>query len=269
MLVPSPTLRESVALYSIVVQLGAAEKGHIPATLGRAIHSQVMQWLQLGDAAVAQAVHSSQVAPLGLSGLIGRRRKGATQPDDSFYFRISLLDGDLLEPLLEGVEVWGPEPISLGKFPFILRSVEALPGGHQQVRIGDYNLLCRAAPTRDDIALEFTSPTSFKQQKTIQPFPLPDLVYGSLLRRWNTFAPQRLHLPNIEWQGMVSAFDLHTRALRLEGGPEIGSVGWVKYRFPDPEQARIATILAHYAFYAGVGRKTTMGMGQATMTKPQ
>jgi hypothetical protein len=28
---------------------------------------------------------------------------------------------------------------------------------------------------------------------------------------------------------------------------EIGAVGWARYRFSNPEQARIATILAHYA----------------------
>jgi CRISPR-associated endoribonuclease Cas6 len=113
------------------------------------------------------------------------------------------------------------------------------------------------------IKLEFITPTAFKQgKKTIQPFPLPELVFGSLLRRWNVFAPEDLHFPQVEWQGMVSAFDLKTQVLRLEGGPQIGSVGWVRYRFPDAEQARIASILAQYAFFAGVGYKTTMGMGQ-------
>ena len=48
----------------------------------------------------------------------------------------------------------------------------------------------------------------------------------------------------------------------MEAGAEIGTVGWVKYRFPDPEQARIATILANFAVFSGVGRKTAMGMGQ-------
>ena len=46
---------------------------------------------------------------------------------------------------------------------------------------------------------------------------------------------------------------------------EIGAVGWARYRFSNPEQARIASILAHYAFFAGVGRKTTMGMGQVIL----
>jgi len=36
----------------------------------------------------------------------------------------------------------------------------------------------------------------------------------------------------------------------MEGGSEIGTQGWVRYRFPDIEQAKNATVLAHFAFFA-------------------
>lgn len=94
---------------------------------------------------------------------------------------------------------------------------------------------------------------------------MPELVFNSLLRRWNCVASEDLRFPKLEWQGMIAAYDLKTYALRMESGSEIGAQGWVRYRFPDPEQARIATILAHFAFFAGVGRKTAMGMGQVIL----
>jgi CRISPR-associated endoribonuclease Cas6 len=87
------------------------------------------------------------------------------------------------------------------------------------------------------------------------------LVFGNLLRRWNTFAPVELQFPNLEWQGVVSAYNLKTRTLTLNSTAEIGTTGWVKYRFNDPQQVKVATILAHFAEFAGVGRKTGMGMG--------
>lgn len=47
----------------------------------------------------------------------------------------------------------------------------------------------------------------------------------------------------------------------MKVGAEIGNCGWVRYEFP--EKAAIATVLAHEACFAGIGRKTAMKMGQA------
>lgn len=74
-----------------------------------------------------------------------------------------------------------------------------------------------------------------------------------------------MHFPPVEWNGLVSAYELKTYAMKMEGGGEIGAEGRVKYRFADAEQAKIATVLANFACFSGVGRKTTMGMGQTIL----
>lgn len=53
--------------------------------------------------------------------------------------------------------------------------------------------------------------------------------------------------------------------MKMEGGAEIGAEAGVKYRFTDSEQARIVTILAHFACFSAIGRKTAMGMGQVNI----
>jgi CRISPR-associated endoribonuclease Cas6 len=136
---------------------------------------------------------------------------------------------------------------------------------HRLAGSADYRLLASTPQTTTDIELNFLSPTSFKQSRGIQPFPLPELVFGSLHRRWNAFAPEELSFPAVEWEGLVSAYELKTHALKMEGGSEIGAQGWVRYRFSNPEQAKLATVLAHFAFFSGVGRKTSMGMGQTQL----
>lgn len=259
---PNP---KQYVLQSIVIELGAAEKGKPPSTLGRAIHGKVLHWLSLANPELAKTVHAAQSSPISLSGLLGNRRPKGTQPGDKFYFRISLLDGSLLEPLLNGIQIAEQETIVFGKFPFVMRNYFAFPGTHRLAGSTDYSSLFQSSKISNDIQLNFLSPTSFKQQQGIQPFPLPELVFGNLQRRWNTFAPTEFEIPPIEWQGLVSAYELKTHALRLEGGAEIGAQGWVRYRFPIPEQAQVASVLAHFAFFAGVGRKTTMGMGQTQL----
>ncbi|MGL4498985.1 MAG: CRISPR-associated protein Cas5, partial [Planktothrix sp.] len=95
---------KSFNLYAIVVQIAAINKGYLPPTLGRAIHAQVLHWLQMGDPNASEYVHNSQDSPISLSGLIGHRRGSGIRSGDEFYFRIGLLNGSLIEPLLNGIE---------------------------------------------------------------------------------------------------------------------------------------------------------------------
>jgi CRISPR-associated endoribonuclease Cas6 len=253
-------------LQSLVVELGAAKQGKPPATLGRAIHACVLNWLSNGDSQLANEIHKSQISPFCLSGLIGNRRQPYSLEGDHFLLRIGILEPSLIQPLLKGIEQQEIEKLNLGNFPFVIRQIYSIPQSHRLSKLTDYYSLAIYSPTIKEIELKFLSPTSFKQKQCIQPFPLPELVFNSLLRKWNHFAPVELHFSEIEWTGLVSAYDLKTHALRLEGGAEIGCQGWVKYLFLDSEQARIASILANFAFYSGVGRKTTMGMGQVQLS---
>ncbi|WP_414526651.1 CRISPR-associated endoribonuclease Cas6 [Nodularia chucula] len=249
---------KSTNLYAVVIQLGAASQQTISGTFNQALHTQVIDWL---TSANIQIDHS-QVSPFSLSGLMGNIRQGGTKPGDDFTFRICLLNGDLIQPLLQSIEQWGRKPLTLEKCPFVIRSIYTLPGSHPLADFNNYAVLAEKTPVFNDITLKFLSPTSFKQNQAIQPFPLPELVFGSLLRRWNIFAPPEFHFPQVEFNSFISAFELKTSALKIENKTEIGAKGWVRYRFMDSEQARIATVLANFASFAGVGRKTAMGMGQ-------
>jgi len=235
--------KESLHVLQIALSFTAPQ----PQDLGGAIRALVFNWLATADAALASRLQRDNCPPFTV----------AIQSSGSYglLLRITLLQRELLAPLLWGLRddlgsevILADIPCRLGKWIDIAHKCS-------------FESLCQVPPT-DAIALEFLSPTSFKQNQLIQPFPLPELVFGNLLRRWNTFAPVELQFPNLEWQGVVSAYNLKTRTLTLNSTAEIGTTGWVKYRFNDPQQVKVATILAHFAEFAGVGRKTGMGMGQ-------
>jgi CRISPR-associated endoribonuclease Cas6 len=249
-------------LYSIAIELSTSKTGQPPPTLGRAIHAQVLHWLSLGDPDLATAIHDSQSPPLSISVLSRMRHYGDTRAGDIFYFRIGLLTGDSLFPLLRGIDRWNSNSLVLNQFPFVLREIYTLPNTHPAADCTDYYFLTDVDRIPEKMTLHFFSPTSFKQKQEIQLFPTPELVFGSLQRRWNIHAPPELHLPDLEWRGMVTAYDLKTVAMKELGGVELGTRGWVSYQFSEPALARSAFILARFSFYAGVGRKVTMGMGQ-------
>ncbi|MBG1266377.1 CRISPR system precrRNA processing endoribonuclease RAMP protein Cas6 [Nostoc sp. WHI] len=235
---------DSHALHMIQISVASAAP---PPTLGRAIHAQCFRWFANADTALAENLHQQNTLPLTVAVQYVSPQK--------MQLRITLLKKELLAPLLWGLSTNLGESIMLAGIPCQLgKSIDIL-------QASSFEKLVQTT-TQSVIELRFLSPTSFKQNRGVQPFPLPELVFNSLLRRWNTFAPPELQFPEVEWNGLVSAYDLKTHALKMEGGAEIGAQGWVKYRFLDSDQARIATILAHFATFAGVGRKTAMGMGQ-------
>ncbi|MBW4418981.1 MAG: CRISPR-associated endoribonuclease Cas6 [Myxacorys californica WJT36-NPBG1] len=254
---------EATALQTLVIKLGAAGNGDFSLSCSRALHAQVLKWFQLGQPQISQAIHDSQESPISLSGLMGKRFGRVVQEGDEFYFRVGLLNGNLLEPLLKGLEQWESQVVLLSKFPFVIKDINMLPGSHFLVGSSDYTLLAQMPSDAKALTLRFLSPTSFKlaQNRYIQPVPLPDSVFGSLQRRWNTFAPKELRFPKTQWAGLICDFEIKSQRLNLDRTVELGSVGWVRYQFPDLQQARIANVLAHFAFFSGVGRKTAMGMG--------
>ncbi len=238
------------ALHVIQILISPAEP--LPPTMGRAIHAQCLKWLASADTVIAEQLHQQDSLPITLAIKFS--------PPRQMQLRIALLRRELLAPLLWGLsEDLGGE-ITLAGIPCrIGKSVEIL-------RASSFEKLAQV-PSEQVVELQFLSPTSFKQSQDIQPFPLPELVFGNLHRRWNAFAPEHLQFPAVEWKGLSCAYELKTYSLKMEGGSEIGTQGWVRYRFPDIEQAKIATVLAHFAFFAGVGRKTAMGMGQVRLSE--
>lgn len=222
----------------------------LPPTIGRAIHALFYKWISAADEAIAQSLHqSTDRLPVSL----GTRSLAPKKLE----LRIALVDKMLLSPLLWGLSQDLGKEISITKVPCSISPHVEL------VTSSGFEKLHSLSPQKE-ITLDFKTPTSFKQgKKRIQPFLLPELVFSGLRKRWNAFAPEHLKIPFVEeWTGFVAAYDLKTHALRMERGPEKGAQGWVTYEFPDPEQAKLATVLAHFAFFAGVGRKTAMGMGQ-------
>ncbi|MEP0819342.1 MULTISPECIES: CRISPR-associated endoribonuclease Cas6 [Trichocoleus] len=258
---------EPETLQTLVIHLRAARSGPLPSACNRAIHAQVLEWFRQGDPNVSEAIHKSQESPFIISGLMSKRQETEAKAGNEFHFRIGLLSGNLMKPLLEGFQKLEDTPFSLAEFPFVIQSINMLPSTDLWVCSSSYTLLAKTPLILNELTLKYLSPVSFKLNtgQGIQAFPLLEAAFGSLYRRWNAFAPENLKLPKIHWNGWVSDYELRTEKVKIKNSVELGAVGWVTYRFPDPEQAKAATILAHFAFFSGVGRKTAMGMGQTRL----
>lgn len=139
------------------------------------------------------------------------------------------------------------------------------------------------------ITLEFASLTTFNrsnQQNRIYGnyyamLPLPLYIFPMLANRWHDLAPPEL-APLIQRERIeqyiqddgivIHDHDLRTHHVTYTSHPQRGFVGTCTYhlRGPDEEMTPDAPLnvrhqlllLARFAFYAGIGYKTAMGMGQ-------
>ncbi|BFH76641.1 CRISPR-associated endoribonuclease Cas6 [Thermus thermophilus] len=203
---------------------------------------------------VAPEVHDQGENPFAL-GFGGR--EGAA------WARVSLLVEGLYARLAPRLYALEGEEVRLGP-PFRVRAV--LQEGHPWAGVSTYPRLFQGPPSRD-LALRFASPTFFRRKGVHYPVPEPRLVLESLLRRLEAFGP--LKAP----EGVREALLERTTVRSLEGRTlpartevdTAGFVGRVVYHLPraTEEEALWLSALGRFAFYSGVGAKTSLGYGRA------
>jgi CRISPR-associated endoribonuclease Cas6 len=130
----------------------------------------------------------------------------------------------------------------------------------------------------------FVTPTVFSMGEKdwgarFELLPLPHLVFSSLATNWNAFMPMPT-LPIQEVQSIdkaelenyvkeyvvITSHETRSTQLTIKGHPQVGFTGRVQYRLMDKKPpahlAATLTALVQFANFAGIGYKTTMGMGQ-------
>lgn len=119
----------------------------------------------------------------------------------------------------------------------------------------------RAVPVR----VHFRTPTTFHSLGRTLPLPVPQLVFGSLLQRWQQWSSIDLGLAAgevVEKHTAIARHRLRGDVLQLEGRQPAFS-GWADFTLvrPPAGYAGLLALLALFGEYAGVGQKTAMGLG--------
>jgi len=266
-------------IVAAVVHLEALEEGAIHRPTGRDVHGLWFEQWQRVDAHLADRLHAGPgVRPFALSPLMGlpRPRRGAVPVETGgrAWFRLTSLSDDLSDRLEAEWLPRLPEVVVLGGLRW--RMAGATTEGHpwagraDMQRLAEERLLNRSPP--DAWRVTFSTPTAFHGAEGHIPFPLPNLLLGSWLRRWEVFGPVRLpsDLAKRARTGLVvSAYALKTLPLREGRRTTIGCVGSVTLRAlrMKPGERAALDLLAAYAFWCGSGHRTTQGMGM-TRARP-
>ena len=182
------------------------------------------------------------------------------------WWRISLLDDRLFSQL---TQLWlnlnPSQPWHLGSADLSITSILGTPqSGQPWANFATYAQLYEQASESDrQLDFAFCTPTAFRQMQFDSALPTRDLVFNSLLRRWNQHSGLTFS------EGLVecifpSFFDIRTEIVSDSRSKFIGCVGAINFRIlgdVNPLVIKQINTLADFALYSGIGRKTPMGMG--------
>jgi CRISPR-associated endoribonuclease Cas6 len=271
------------SLYSLVLTLAPIREATVSATAGHQAHAAFLKTVQEADAALAEALHAPNVPnrPFTVSPLmgVGEPRDGRVwlSPEWDYWLRFTILDPRLFERFMARfLRGDGRPTLRLGQAELLIKEILVTPGSHPWAGYTSWAQLVTEARPDAEITLEFASPTAFgfgqrAWGKKVVVLPDPAPVFGSLVRAWNSAAPAPMRVDKealaayLEENAVVKRVEwLETRMLHFSRSPQVGFVGQVTYGLMAADETVRCQLnaLADFAFYAGVGMKTTMGMGQ-------
>jgi CRISPR-associated endoribonuclease Cas6 len=267
-------------LTSTTIKLRALAPGELPNATGRFGHAAFLALIESVAPGLAQALHDNNGRqPFTVSPLLVRERAprdGRLQlcEGDACSMRFTILHPTLFQSFQEALLTTFPTAtIRLHDVPFAVEEAITTPHADNCTGYTTFEELLERGADQRTLAFQFQSPTALSLGQTdlgkrFELFPVPWNVFDSLARKWSEFSAIPLEVNALlEWVDefvWVSEHNVRTQVLRFDRFSQKGFVGQVVYEIKrdDAEPIRILNALADFALYAGVGYKTTMGMGQ-------
>ena len=273
------------ALHAIVINLIAQDAGTLPGTVGELAHAAFYAAVDAVDPALAAQIHDAQqrkafsLSPLygyWQSPETGRIHVSAGQPG---WLRLGLLDealfGVFMQHILYSGITVGAASIRLGRISFTITEALGAPGSHPWVGYTTWGALAALDATPERWVVEFASPTAIRwgeadnKARRVEIFPLPRLAIASLRTLWDRTTGDQWGRDFEEWVerniAVGRVWHWESQPFPYQKQTYVGGVGKLEYRVLDPRnRANVAHFnrLLTLAFYAGVGYKTTHGLGQ-------
>ena len=263
-------------LTSLILTFTIATEVTLPRDLGRASHGLLFRLLQPQNPALTELLHTPKTPrPFTCSNVFGGRRENANlriAPNDALWLRYTGLNAEMTRALTQ-ISQTPPTTIELDKVNFRITGATLDEKQHPRATQTTYealaapHLMSRESPNRH-VDFKFISPMAFRSRGQHLPLPLPSSVFGSLLDKWNAFAPITLPEDFKRFADeciALSQFRGRTRVLRAKDlGAQVGFIGYATFvaTHGDRYWLSLFNILADFARFAGVGYQTTQGMGQ-------
>lgn len=264
--------------HSLVINFTPISDIPVGYTSGKHLHALFFNLVNSVNPELAEYFHQSEanksftISPLQIiqnrknyDNLLQYQHQNKIKSGSNCWWRITLLDDSLFSQL---TKLWlnlnPKKPYHLGSGELMITSILATPNSHPWANACSYEQIYdQASNIERNLNFKIFTPTAFRQGKYDISLPTAELVFSSLSKRWEKYSNIPLNLPNFDCL-FPAYFDLKTEIIIEAKTKFIGCVGKINYKIlGDVDLAIIKplNVLADYSFYAGLGRKTTMGFG--------
>jgi CRISPR-associated endoribonuclease Cas6 len=258
---------------------------------GKVLHGLFYELLQKASAAKGDEVHdTSGLKPFSTALLLTDRQRRAEgiRAGEELKVRFTFLD-DAIYPLLSRYFLTTSDlSLELVQTELTIARILTTPhSGEEWAGCRSFeDIYKQASDEEKQFSFHFATPSFFKRgggpayPDLMVPLPLPDLLFGSLLRNWNQFCAlpfseeallKDVFAHNLEMtahrislQQARLVFQKADGTYRTTAFP--GFIGKCSFRLLEMHDASIVkqlNALADLAFFSGIGARTTMGFGVA------
>lgn len=291
-------------LYSSVIRLINLHDVIIPPPGGQHAHGAFFEIISQVDPRLSQKLHDLQGKgarkPFTISPIMGlpdHRETSEARNNPRLHLkagwecwlRVTLLEDILFKSLIDYFTKapysngkvdrridWMPK-IRLGDAHFLVNEILTTPGSHPWAGFTTVDQLRRILdePAPEKIVFQFATPTSFKlENDKVELLPYAKFVFGNIASAWRSLTGENIVYEVEKFAENHLRPEMHRyqrKALYLHNRAQLGIVGKVVYdlsHLSDTPQKRLIYMLANFAFYSGVGRKTSQGMGMTRLLTP-
>lgn len=242
-------------LQTLELKLGLLEGIRFSQSVGSLFHGVLMENI---DSSYCEFLHQQALRPYSQYVYFDRARQ-------NLYWRISSLNSTAAQEILQAAEAL-PQFIHLKQ-----KNLDVCILSRKFISSSDYSGLAEkyfAEPLNVlDVEYNFYTSCSFKTEGTYALYPQPQLLLGSLLRKWNAFADrevltERGLAADLAGQVYVYGYNLKLQPFALEKVSLPAFRGTYTLALKSNIMAnKIICMLSDFAAYSGIGIKTALGMG--------
>ena len=249
--------------YSLLIKIKAKKSGKFKYFTGKKLHAAFLNIIKEADVNLSQELHDKNIPKeFTVSNIFGTDSKGFELVEGHYYlFRVTFLRDTIYKIFTSEI----CKNILLSKEIFI----EDIPLSIEEIIYKDSKysgVMSKIDKKYKKYKLIFKTPTLFKSGDYFVRYPEMNLLFKSLLNKYNLYSEEKIDENILEYLNELNYEKINVRLKKeyLNNYFLEGFIGEVIIRIDSKNEDLIEDIntLLNFAFYCGVGTKSSIGFGQ-------